>query len=216
MVYENILIKHKLMIPPKARGTVTYLAEPGSYDINVSIILSSQCWQSCDWWIYGVVYENILIKHKLMIPPKARGTVTYLAEPGSYDINVSIILSSQCWQSCDWWIYGVVYENILIKHKLMIPPKARGTVTYLAEPGSYDINVSIILSSQCWQSCDWWIYGVVYENILIKHKLMIPPKARGTITYLAEPGSYDINVSIILSSQCWQSCDWRRYIWRGL
>ena len=43
-------------------------------------------------------------------------------------------------------IYGVVYENILIKHKLMIPPKARGTVTYLAEPGSYDINVSIILS----------------------------------------------------------------------
>ena len=39
-------------------------------------------------------------------------------------------------------IYGVVYENILIKHKLMIPPKTRGTVTYLAEPGTYDINVS--------------------------------------------------------------------------
>ena len=39
-------------------------------------------------------------------------------------------------------IYGVVYENILIKHKLMIPPKSRGTVTYLAEPGTYDINVS--------------------------------------------------------------------------
>ena len=41
-------------------------------------------------------------------------------------------------------VYGVVYENILIKHKLMIPPKSRGTVTYLAEPGTYDINVCIL------------------------------------------------------------------------
>lgn len=38
-------------------------------------------------------------------------------------------------------IYGVVYENILVKHKLMVPPKARGTVTYIADPGTYDINV---------------------------------------------------------------------------
>ncbi|KAL5019939.1 hypothetical protein ScPMuIL_002831 [Solemya velum] len=34
-------------------------------------------------------------------------------------------------------IYGVVYENILVKHKVMLPPKAIGTVTYIAEPGSY-------------------------------------------------------------------------------
>ena len=39
-------------------------------------------------------------------------------------------------------IYGVVYENILVKHKLMVPPKARGTVTYIADPGTYDINVN--------------------------------------------------------------------------
>lgn len=39
-------------------------------------------------------------------------------------------------------IYGYVHENTLIQHKLMLPPKAKGTVTYMAPPGSYDINVS--------------------------------------------------------------------------
>lgn len=41
-------------------------------------------------------------------------------------------------------IYGYVHENTLIKHKLMLPPKAKGTVTYIAEPGSYDVNVSFL------------------------------------------------------------------------
>lgn len=40
-------------------------------------------------------------------------------------------------------VYGMVYENILVKHKLMVPPRGRGTVTFVAEPGSYDINVSL-------------------------------------------------------------------------
>lgn len=39
-------------------------------------------------------------------------------------------------------IYGYVHENTLIKHKVLLLPKARGTVTYIAEPGSYDLNVS--------------------------------------------------------------------------
>lgn len=39
-------------------------------------------------------------------------------------------------------IYGLVYENSLIKHKIMLPPKNRGTVTYVAPPGQYDISVS--------------------------------------------------------------------------
>ena len=41
-------------------------------------------------------------------------------------------------------IYGVVYENILIKHKIMVPPRAKGTVTYVADPGSYDVNVCFL------------------------------------------------------------------------
>ena len=43
-------------------------------------------------------------------------------------------------------IYGYVHENTLIKHKLMLPPKAKGTVTYVAEPGSYDINVRALFT----------------------------------------------------------------------
>lgn len=39
-------------------------------------------------------------------------------------------------------IFGYVHENVLIKHKLMLPPRAKGTVTFIAEPGSYDLNVS--------------------------------------------------------------------------
>ncbi|XP_029030369.1 V-type proton ATPase catalytic subunit A-like [Betta splendens] len=37
-------------------------------------------------------------------------------------------------------IYGVVFENSLIKHKMMLPPRKRGTVTYLAPPGNYDLS----------------------------------------------------------------------------
>ena len=41
-------------------------------------------------------------------------------------------------------IYGTVPENILIKHHIMLPPKARGTVTYIAPPGYYNVNVSLL------------------------------------------------------------------------
>ncbi|XP_074652426.1 V-type proton ATPase catalytic subunit A-like isoform X1 [Tubulanus polymorphus] len=41
-------------------------------------------------------------------------------------------------------IYGIVYENSLIKHKIMLPPKAKGTVTWMAEPGMYDCNDVIL------------------------------------------------------------------------
>lgn len=40
-------------------------------------------------------------------------------------------------------IYGMVLENSLIKHKIMLPPRNRGTVTYVAPPGHYDVNVSL-------------------------------------------------------------------------
>nr|AYV89015.1 hypothetical protein LOTGIDRAFT_185986 [Tetranychus truncatus] len=44
------------------------------------------------------------------------------------------------------------------------------------------------------------VYGYVHENSLIKHKLTLPPKAKGTITFLAEPGSYDIK-DVILETE---------------
>ncbi|XP_071957494.1 V-type proton ATPase catalytic subunit A [Antedon mediterranea] len=44
-------------------------------------------------------------------------------------------------------IFGVVHESSLIEHKLMLPPKGRGTVTWMAEPGSYDIT-DVILETE--------------------------------------------------------------------
>lgn len=39
-------------------------------------------------------------------------------------------------------LYGIVHENTLVKHKMLLPPRAKGTVTYLADPGSYSVDVS--------------------------------------------------------------------------
>jgi len=44
-------------------------------------------------------------------------------------------------------IYGFVQENTLIKHKLMLAPKAKGTVVYIAEPGSYTVD-DVILETE--------------------------------------------------------------------
>ena len=41
-------------------------------------------------------------------------------------------------------VFGSVYENSLVdNHKIMLPPRALGTVTYVAEKGSYSVNVSL-------------------------------------------------------------------------
>ncbi|XP_058873107.1 V-type proton ATPase catalytic subunit A-like [Acipenser ruthenus] len=37
-------------------------------------------------------------------------------------------------------IYASVQENSLVSHKMMVPPKSRGTVTYLAPPGHYNVT----------------------------------------------------------------------------
>lgn len=42
-------------------------------------------------------------------------------------------------------IYGIVHENTLVKHKMLLPPRAKGTVTYVAEPGNYTVDVSWIV-----------------------------------------------------------------------
>lgn len=39
------------------------------------------------------------------------------------------------------------------------------------------------------------IYGVVNENNLVKHRIMLSPKAQGTIRWIAPAGSYTIKVS---------------------
>lgn len=45
-------------------------------------------------------------------------------------------------------IFGTVYENSLVDaHKIMLNPRARGTVTSIAEKGSYAVDVSLAPSS---------------------------------------------------------------------
>lgn len=55
-------------------------------------------------------------------------------------------------------IFGSVQENTLIKHKLMLAPKAKGTVVYVAEPGSYTID-DVVLETE-------------FDGERTKHKMM--------------------------------------------
>lgn len=42
-------------------------------------------------------------------------------------------------------IYGCVRENNLItEHKIMLPPKGMGTVTYIAPPGNYTVKDTVL------------------------------------------------------------------------
>ncbi len=42
-------------------------------------------------------------------------------------------------------VFGSVFENSLLSdHKILLPPRARGTVTYIAEPGNYNVDEKIL------------------------------------------------------------------------
>lgn len=41
------------------------------------------------------------------------------------------------------------------------------------------------------------IYGIVHENSLIVHQIMVPPKAHGTISYIAPSGSYSLQDTVL-------------------
>lgn len=41
-------------------------------------------------------------------------------------------------------LFGLVHENSIIDHKVVLPPKARGTVTYLAPVGNYSVDETVL------------------------------------------------------------------------
>ena len=41
------------------------------------------------------------------------------------------------------------------------------------------------------------IFGRVYETALVTHWIMLPPKAKGTITYIAPHGQYTITEEVL-------------------
>lgn len=53
-------------------------------------------------------------------------------------------------------LYGIVHENTLVKHKLLLPPRAKGTVTYIASPGNYTVDVSCAACLEVWFECCLW------------------------------------------------------------
>jgi len=59
-------------------------------------------------------------------------------------------------------IYGMVYENGLFpEHKIMVPPKAKGRVTFIAERGDHTINSKILTLEYDGKETDytmghWW------------------------------------------------------------
>lgn len=55
-------------------------------------------------------------------------------------------------------VFGVVYENTLIKHKMMFPPWAKGTVTHIAPAGNYAVEDVVMLTE--------------FENVTTKHSLL--------------------------------------------
>lgn len=77
-------------------------------------------------------------------------------------------------------------NSIYIPKGVNIPALSR-TATWDFQPGNIKIGRHITGGD---------LYGIVHENTLVKHKLMLPPKAKGTITYIAPPGSYTIDVSL--------------------
>ena len=58
------------------------------------------------------------------------------------------------------------------------------------------------------------VYGTVVENSLLTHKIMLPPKARGTITFIAESGNYDLTVRGLLLALACVNRDLSKYFWR--
>lgn len=41
-------------------------------------------------------------------------------------------------------MFGIVRENTLFEHKIMMPPNGKGTVVFKAYPGNYCVDVSIM------------------------------------------------------------------------
>lgn len=69
--------------------------------------------------------------------------VPALSRTASWEFNPSNIKNGSHITGGD--LFGIVYENTLVKHKMLLPPKSKGTVTYIAPPGNYTVNVSYTL-----------------------------------------------------------------------
>merc|ERR1711963_169232 len=111
--------------------------------------------------VYGVVQENNLIKHSMMVPPRSRGTVTYLAPPGNYTIKDVVLETEfdgakQQYTLCQVWPVRQprpVTEKLPANHPLLtgqrvldaLFPCVQGGTT--AIPGAFGCGKTVISQS---------------------------------------------------------------------
>lgn len=80
-ITDNIYIPNGINVPALNRKQ-TWEFQPQNVRVNSHVTGGD---------VFGIVQENTLIKHKIMLPPRAKGTVTYIAEPGNYDLNETVL-----------------------------------------------------------------------------------------------------------------------------
>ncbi|XP_040583642.1 V-type proton ATPase catalytic subunit A [Lepeophtheirus salmonis] len=111
--------------------------------------------------VYGLVQENTLIKHKILLPPKARGTVTYIAPPGNYTVKDKILETEFDGQKTEYTLMQVwpvrqprpVTEKLPANHPLLtgqrildgLFPAVQGGTT--AIPGAFGCGKTVISQS---------------------------------------------------------------------
>ena len=59
------------------------------------------------------------------------------------------------------------------------------------------------------------IYGTIQENSLINHKVALPPRAAGTITYIAPAGEYQLEVCVEITLSAHAQFTVRECVYRG-
>jgi len=111
--------------------------------------------------VYGLVQENNLIRHKIMLPPKARGTVTYIAPPGNYTVVDKILETEFDGETTEYTLKQVwpvrkprpVTEKLPANHPLLtgqrildgLFPAVQGGTT--AIPGAFGCGKTVISQS---------------------------------------------------------------------
>lgn len=85
----------------------------------------------------NVLTDSIYIPKGVNVPALPRST--------QWEFNPSNIKIGSHMTGGD--IFGSVVENSMINHKIMLEPKARGTVTYIAAPGNYTVE-DVVLETE--------------------------------------------------------------------
>ena len=79
-------------------------------------------------------------------------------------------------------------KSIYIPRGIDVPSLSR-EIKWDFKPGGYKVGDHITGGD---------IFGIVYENSLLdEHKILLPPRARGTIKHIAEKGSYTVEEKVL-------------------